>query len=129
MKLNKNAILSGFCACLGSCFGKLSSIVTVENNAILYTITSINIALMLLFNGLVWTFFVKALQSKDCNTATATVTSSGANYILSALLGWLIFGETNCGLYWFGIFLIIIGLAIINKSDESPKFEEKLKKN
>lgn len=81
---------------------------------------------MLLFNGLVWTFFVKALQSKDCNTATATVISSGANYILSALLGWAIFSERNCSLYWFGIFLIIIGLAIINtdKKREGKRKDE-----
>lgn len=124
MKLNKNAVLSGVCGCLGSCFGKLSSIVTVENNAILYTITSINIALMLFFNGLVWTFFVKALQQS--NSLTATIISSGANYILSAFLGWAVFSESNCSLYWFGIFLIIIGLAIINKSDnETSKKEEK----
>lgn len=77
---------------------------------------------MLIFNGLVWTFFVKALQQS--NTATATVISSGSNYILSALLGWTIFSERNCSTYWFGIFFILLGLAIINKSDDDVNKKE-----
>lgn len=44
--------------------------------------TLLFVGLMLLSNGMVWTFFVKALHSKG-GSVVATVTSSTANFLIS----------------------------------------------
>ncbi|XP_069669004.1 transmembrane protein 42 isoform X2 [Periplaneta americana] len=78
-------------------------------------------ALMLVFNAGVWTCFVKALQQAQ-SSLPATVTSTAVNYITSALIGRIVFGEATSLLWWVGATLVVSGLTLICQSQK--KHEE-----
>lgn len=121
---SKFAIYSGIAAALGSFFGKLPSIMHHHFEFLstsYYAAVVICWVLMFISNGMVWTFFVKSLQ--ELSSLTATATSTGVNYVVSALLGWTMFGEINPLSYWFGVSIVILGLAIVNSDREDLKVE------
>ncbi|XP_031432384.1 transmembrane protein 42a [Clupea harengus] len=66
-------------------------------------------------NAVMWTFFAKALRLSS-SSAQATVTTTASNFISSAFLGRLIFGETHAALWWVGISLTLSGLLIVHGS-------------
>ncbi|CAH1155634.1 unnamed protein product [Phaedon cochleariae] len=111
----KYAIYSGVCASSASIFGKISGLPIFEGN---FTFRIPFFICMLVCNGGVWTFFVKALQLT--NSLSATVISSATNYVISAVAGFLIFGEFTSLWWWSGMFLIILGVLLI-VADESKK--------
>ncbi|XP_057689994.1 transmembrane protein 42-like [Corythoichthys intestinalis] len=83
--------------------------------------------LMFLCNAVMWTFFSKALRYSS-SSAMATATTSAGNFIFSAILGKLIFGESQAGLYWLGIFLTLCGMVVLHGSrpkEDLPQEEGK----
>ncbi|KAG9345117.1 hypothetical protein JZ751_009660 [Albula glossodonta] len=50
------------------------------------------------------------------SSARATVTTTASNFISSAFLGQLIFGETHAVLWWVGISLTLSGLLVLHNS-------------
>ncbi|XP_060778264.1 transmembrane protein 42a [Neoarius graeffei] len=72
---------------------------------------------LLLFssNAVMWTFFAKALRH-SLSSAQATVTTTASNFISSAFLGHVIFGESHALLWWVGISLTLLGLFILHGS-------------
>ncbi|KAJ1531708.1 hypothetical protein ONE63_000375 [Megalurothrips usitatus] len=106
------AALSGAAAASASVFGKLySSADQLWWGAVL-------IVCMVVTNGLVWTFFVRALRSSK-TSLSVTVTSTAVNYCCSAVFGWLMFSERTSVLWWTGAMLVVTGLILINSSDSS----------
>ncbi|KAJ8288267.1 hypothetical protein COCON_G00009260 [Conger conger] len=78
-------------------------------------------------NAVMWTFFAKALRYSS-SSARATVTTTASNFISSAFLGQLIFGETHAVLWWVGISLTLSGLLVLHKSaprDAQPTIAKK----
>ncbi|KAM8868912.1 transmembrane protein 42-like [Spinachia spinachia] len=81
-------------------------------------------ALLLACNGIMWTFFSKALRHCS-SSASATVTTTASNFLSSAVLGRLIFGESHAALWWAGISLTLCGLLVLHGSvPETPPQEE-----
>lgn len=82
--------------------------------------------LMFLFNGLMWTLFVKSLRNSS-SSAQAMITNSASNFIFSALFGMVVFGEILSLRWWMGASFIILGLFLINKNMKTPDgaFEDK----
>ncbi|KAG2464881.1 transmembrane protein 42a [Polypterus senegalus] len=66
-------------------------------------------------NAVMWTFFAKALRYSS-SSARATVTTTASNFISSAFLGQLIFGETHAVLWWVGISLTLSGLLVLHSA-------------
>ncbi|ROJ29355.1 Transmembrane protein 42 [Anabarilius grahami] len=66
-------------------------------------------------NAVMWTFFAKALRHSS-SSARATVTTTASNFISSAFLGHVIFGETHATLWWVGIILTLTGLLVLHGS-------------
>uniref|UniRef100_A0A673L3W6 Transmembrane protein 42a n=1 Tax=Sinocyclocheilus rhinocerous TaxID=307959 RepID=A0A673L3W6_9TELE len=102
------ALMAGFLAALASSSAKLS--------------LGLHIPLRLLCGGLLftcnavmWTFFAKALRHSS-SSARATVTTTASNFISSAFLGHVIFGETHATLWWVGIILTLTGLYVLHGS-------------
>ncbi|EEB14103.1 dual specificity protein phosphatase, putative [Pediculus humanus corporis] len=92
------ALFSGLCASLGSTFGKLSGFDYDSVDVKLKYLLKITFfCLMLLFNSMVWTFFIKALH-KSRTSVEATAVNTASNYVFSGLLGYLIFQE-NIGFF------------------------------
>ncbi|XP_062847400.1 transmembrane protein 42a [Trichomycterus rosablanca] len=71
--------------------------------------------LLFLSNAVMWTFFAKALRHSS-SSARATVTTTASNFISSAFLGHVIFGESHALLWWVGITLTLLGLFILHGS-------------
>lgn len=76
------------------------------------------VVLMLISNALVWRYFVKGLHSSDSSTLVPTVISTASNFIVSALLGSLIFAEKTSLTWWIGAVMILSGLFCIVSEDE-----------
>ncbi|CAB1321125.1 unnamed protein product [Coregonus sp. 'balchen'] len=56
-----------------------------------------------------------ALRYSSSSTQT-TVTTTASNFICSAFLGQLIFGETQIALWWVGISLTFSGLLVLQRA-------------
>lgn len=84
---------------------------------------AISISVMIALNGIMWTFYTKALHERG-GTLVATVVSSGANYCFSALLGSFVFGETTTVIWWLGMALVVLGLFTVNYDQSRMKKEE-----
>ncbi|RVE67120.1 hypothetical protein OJAV_G00114880 [Oryzias javanicus] len=65
-------------------------------------------------NAVMWTFLAKALRYSSSSTRT-TVTTTASNFISSAFLGQLIFGEAQIKLWWVGISLTFSGLLVLQR--------------
>ncbi|KAK4877076.1 hypothetical protein RN001_009582 [Aquatica leii] len=104
------SILSGVSAAAASLFGKLCGLPILQNYLIVLRL--IFFSLMIICNGSVWTFYVKALQSSE-SSLSATVLSSAINYLLSALFGYVIFGEVTSLIWWTGLSFVLLGVVLI----------------
>ncbi|KAF4102931.1 transmembrane protein 42a [Onychostoma macrolepis] len=78
-------------------------------------------------NAVMWTFFAKALRHSS-SSARATVTTTASNFISSAFLGHVIFGETHATLWWVGIILTLTGLYVLHGSTSQATRENVDKK-
>nr|XP_055066834.1 transmembrane protein 42a [Misgurnus anguillicaudatus] len=79
-------------------------------------------------NAVMWTFFAKALRHSS-SSARATVTTTASNFIFSAFLGHVIFGETHANLWWIGIILTLTGLLVLHGSTPQASMENVSKKD
>ncbi|PVU91385.1 hypothetical protein BB561_004417 [Smittium simulii] len=67
-------------------------------------------------NALMWFFYSKALAYSNSSTVYVTATQNLANFALTAFFGYSVFGKSVGLFWWFGIFLIATGLAVISLS-------------
>ncbi|KAM9308218.1 transmembrane protein 42 [Gastrophryne carolinensis] len=83
------------------------------------------IGLVFLCNTAMWTFFAKALRTSS-SSASATVTTTASNFVSSAILGKVLFGESRALLWWVGISVTLCGLVLLHTS--SSQAEDTAKK-
>ncbi|KAG9476014.1 transmembrane protein 42 [Eleutherodactylus coqui] len=81
--------------------------------------------LVFLCNAAMWTFFAKALRYSS-SSAAATVTTTASNFVSSAVLGRVLFGESRAMLWWVGISITLCGLVLLHTS--SSQTEDTTKK-
>lgn len=81
--------------------------------------------LNLIFNGVMWTLFTQAL-AKGSSTTQVSIMNTSSNFVITAMLGFIIFSESLPPLWWVGAALLVAGNVIIGSQDESakPKGEE-----
>ncbi|XP_034384442.1 transmembrane protein 42-like [Cyclopterus lumpus] len=84
--------------------------------------------LLVACNAVMWTFFSKALRHCS-SSASATVTTSASNFIFSAVLGRLVFGESHAALWWAGISLTLCGLLLLHGAAPQTASSEEGKKD
>ncbi|XP_052889039.1 uncharacterized protein LOC128297441 [Anopheles moucheti] len=121
------AVIAGLCASFASLSGKL----TANSGRLLdwaglaawpsgeLLVQASCVLIMILLNGCVWRFFVKALHAGSGSTLRASLASAATNYVASAILGLVLFNEQSTLLWWFGTALVLAGLLlIIGGSDE-----------
>uniref|UniRef100_A0A3P8W282 EamA domain-containing protein n=1 Tax=Cynoglossus semilaevis TaxID=244447 RepID=A0A3P8W282_CYNSE len=83
--------------------------------------------LLFVCNAVMWTFFSKALRHCS-SSARATVTTTASNFVSSAVLGRLIFGETHASLWWLGICLTLCGLLVLHGATTQKPFPHSMNK-
>ncbi|XP_019392900.1 PREDICTED: transmembrane protein 42 [Crocodylus porosus] len=86
------------------------------------------VGLVLAFNAVMWTFFAKALRYSS-SSATATVTTTASNFLSSAFLGKLLFGETHTLLWWAGITMTLCGLLLLHTAPSQSEQIQSEKKD
>ncbi|XP_064526853.1 transmembrane protein 42 isoform X2 [Pseudopipra pipra] len=71
------------------------------------------VGLVFACNAVMWTVFAKALRLSS-SSAAASVTTTASNFISSAILGKLLFGETWSPLWWVGLSTTLCGLMLLH---------------
>jgi hypothetical protein len=77
-------------------------------------------ALNLVFNGVMWGLFTRALTLAS-STVRVSVINTSANFMITAVLGALIFSEALPGRWWLGAALLVTGSVIIGRREEGNK--------
>ncbi|XP_055509179.1 transmembrane protein 42-like [Leucoraja erinacea] len=75
--------------------------------------------LVVLCNALMWTLFAKALRYSSSSRTTLTTTAS--NFLSSACLGKLLFGEEHGLLWWLGMALSLAGLLLLHTATDTEQ--------
>lgn len=76
--------------------------------------------LNLAFNAAMWALFTAALTRADSTTRVSIVNVS-ANFVVTAVLGWMIFSEKLNGMWWGGASLLAAGNVVIGRREEGKK--------
>ncbi|RYP66344.1 hypothetical protein DL771_007850 [Monosporascus sp. 5C6A] len=80
--------------------------------------------LNLAFNGVMWTLFTQAL-ARGQSTTQVSIMNTSTNFMITALLGLLIFAESLPPLWWLGAAMLVAGNVIIGRKDEGTKDDDK----
>jgi hypothetical protein len=67
-----------------------------------------------------WALFTKAL-ARGTSTTQVSILNTSSNFMLTAVLGWLIFSESLPPLWFLGAALLIAGNVIIGRRDEGEE--------
>lgn len=67
-----------------------------------------------------WTLFTKAL-ARGTSTTQVSILNTSSNFMLTAVLGWLIFSESLPPLWFLGAALLVAGNVIIGRRDEGEE--------
>ncbi|KAL2402678.1 hypothetical protein ABEF93_003224 [Exophiala dermatitidis] len=73
--------------------------------------------LNLAFNAAMWALFTAALTRSDSTTRVSIVNVS-ANFMITAILGWMVFNEKLNGMFWGGAALLAAGNVVIGRREE-----------
>ncbi|KAH7244696.1 hypothetical protein B0J15DRAFT_500573 [Fusarium solani] len=132
------AVASGACAAFNGVFAKLTTteLTTTLSNWIAqllglsshehiveYVVRALFFALNLTFNGVMWTLFTKAL-ARGTSTTQVSIMNTSTNFMVTALLGALIFSEALPPLWWAGAALLVAGNVIVGRKDETKDAAE-----
>ncbi|KAK4983963.1 hypothetical protein LTR66_008647 [Elasticomyces elasticus] len=74
-------------------------------------------ALNLLFTAVMWTLFTRALTLAT-SIMRVSIINTSANFMLTAALGALVFGESLPPMWWAGAALLVAGSVIIGRREE-----------
>lgn len=75
-------------------------------------------ALNLLFNGIMWGLFTRALTNSS-STVRVSIINTSANFIITAFLSALVFSESLPPLWWVGATMLVTGSVIIGMREET----------
>jgi drug/metabolite transporter (DMT)-like permease len=79
------------------------------------------------FTGTMWALYTKALSASP-SAVKVNIVNTASNFIITALLGAVVFGEKLPLLWWFGAGLLVAGSVIIGKREEGGEENEGRKK-
>ncbi|KAF2432633.1 hypothetical protein EJ08DRAFT_573526, partial [Tothia fuscella] len=126
------ALTSGLFASLNATFAKLTTASTTSTlsntlhtylpsnlppTTIEYTLRVAIFALSLLFTGTMWALYTKALSAAP-SAVHANIVNTASNFLCTALLGMVVFGEEVNGLWWMGAGCLVAGTVVIGRREE-----------
>ncbi|KIN00473.1 hypothetical protein OIDMADRAFT_19542 [Oidiodendron maius Zn] len=127
------AVASGACAAFNGVFAKLTTTeltttfatslanllgVGSGEKVVEIIVRVMFFALNLIFNGIMWTLFTKAL-ARGTSTTQVSIINTSANFMITAVLGFMIFRESLPPLWWLGAALLVVGNVIIGRREET----------
>ncbi|CAG9561339.1 unnamed protein product [Danaus chrysippus] len=108
----REAFMAGIWSSAGSTLGKLSGTPAVGDSYFLWAALLIS---MVLVNTWGCRCYLRSLDAAS-NSVAPTVISSASSYILSGIIGVVMFNEASSFKWWLGTALIIQGLALVARS-------------
>ena len=112
--VNLYSILAGVSASCASIFGKL----TFSQPSFVSVLSIIYLVSFVFSNVFMWRCYSKAL-SLSSTSIQPTIVTKTSNFLLSALVGFVVFAEP-INILWFGGFLLILlGVYLISTENES----------
>ncbi|TEY85772.1 hypothetical protein BOTCAL_0012g00280 [Botryotinia calthae] len=129
------AVASGACAAFNGVFAKLTTTQLTTSFAehvagffglgegekvVEYGVRGIFFLLNLVFNGIMWTLFTKAL-ARGTSTVQVSIINTSSNFMITAVLGFIIFSESLPPLWFLGAALLVAGNVIIGRREEEEK--------
>ncbi|EDN92637.1 hypothetical protein SS1G_08500 [Sclerotinia sclerotiorum 1980 UF-70] len=126
------AVASGACAAFNGVFAKLTTTQLTTSFAehvagffglgkgekvVEYGVRGIFFLLNLVFNGIMWTLFIKAL-ARGTSTVQVSIINTSSNFMITAVLGFIIFSESLPPLWFLGAALLVAGNVIIGRREE-----------
>ncbi|KIW21194.1 hypothetical protein PV08_01774 [Exophiala spinifera] len=129
------AVSSGACAAINGVFAKLTTTaltstlsshiatffsLSPSNKVVEFLVRGTFFLLNLAFNAAMWALFTAALTRGDSTTRVSIVNVS-ANFVITAVLGWMVFGEKLSGLWFLGAALLAVGNVVIGRREEGKK--------
>ncbi|KAF5583931.1 transmembrane 42 [Fusarium pseudocircinatum] len=127
------AVASGACAAFNGVFAKLTTThlttnlsdsiakligLSAHEHIVEYLVRGIFFVLNLTFNGVMWTLFTQAL-ARGTSTTQVSIMNTSTNFMVTAVLGALIFSESLPPLWWAGAALLVAGNVIVGRKDET----------
>lgn len=67
-----------------------------------------------------WGLFTRALTLAS-STVRVSIINTSANFVITAVMGWIIFTETLPGLWWLGAAMLVAGSVIIGRREEGKE--------
>ncbi|KAL1879761.1 hypothetical protein Daus18300_001598 [Diaporthe australafricana] len=131
------ALASGACAAFNGVFAKLTTGDATTSFArsiagflhldsvegfFEYIVRAVFFGLNLVFNGVMWALFTKAL-ARGNSTTQVSIMNTSSNFFITAMLGFVIFSESLPPLWWVGATFLVAGNVIIGRQDEGGKGE------
>ena len=125
------AAASGACAAFNGVFAKLTTTsltsswasklslafhLAEDNKIVAFLLRAFFFSLNLAFNALMWTLFTMAL-TRAASTTRVSLINTSFNFLLTALSGWLVFGEKLPLLWWVGAMGLVVGNVVIGRRD------------
>ncbi|EAW12928.1 uncharacterized protein ACLA_013650 [Aspergillus clavatus NRRL 1] len=124
------AIASGAFAALNGLFAKLTTdeqttafagailhlFGAEENTFIELAVRGICLGLNVLCNIIMWALFTRALTASP-STTKVSITNTSANFLVTALLGMVVFREKVSGLWWLGAGMMGGGCILVGMRD------------
>jgi len=108
------AMIAGLFGALSGVFGKLT-LSSAEGNVLGSALPWWTRMIFFALNGVctaqMWRYYLKALRFGP--TPACQVSSTGSNLCFSAVMGYLLFGETVTTLWFVGASCVVVGLACI----------------
>ena len=135
------AAASGACAAFNGVFAKLTTTsltsswashislalhLSADNKPVALLLRAFFFSLNLAFNALMWTLFTMALTRATSTTRVSLINTS-FNFLLTALSGWMVFGEKLPGLWWVGAMGLVVGNVVIGRRDEGANADGGIK--
>ncbi|KAK3306870.1 uncharacterized protein B0T15DRAFT_528463 [Chaetomium strumarium] len=132
------ALASGACAAFNGVFAKLTTteltagfslaiarMLDLESieNIIELVVRGTFFGLNLAFNGVMWTLFTTAL-ARGHSTTQVSIMNTSSNFVITAILGFVIFSEALPPLWWLGAAMLVAGNVIVGKKDEAVSMKE-----
>ncbi|CAD6448592.1 3edc43aa-7c77-4d1f-b990-96b3ce869a8f [Sclerotinia trifoliorum] len=129
------AVASGACAAFNGVFAKLTTTQLTTSFAehvagffglgkgekvVEYGVRGIFFLLNLVFNGIMWTLFTKAL-ARGTSTVQVSIINTSSNFMITAVLGFMIFSESLPPLWFLGAALLVAGNVIIGRREEEEE--------
>ncbi|KAM3509110.1 hypothetical protein MY11210_006449 [Beauveria gryllotalpidicola] len=77
--------------------------------------------LNLVFNGVMWSLFTTAL-ARGTSATQVSILNTSSNFIVTAMLGIVVFSETLPPLWWAGAALLVVGNVITGRKNDGDEF-------